>query len=393
MYRISMPELPIHTPRVLFDISRLVRSRTKSFGTGVDRIDLAIGLDLLRRFDTRCHFICAAGRGFSLLPWSLGKNLLLGLDGAWNGSQLKPLTREADDPFRWLLQRSVGRLFFQPRNEVISTETTYVVASHSGIGKIRGGMNRLDPRQKMRRVVYIHDLIPLDYPEYQRPETFRQFTDYLTELADAPVFIIANSEDTEKRVKSYAKLHNWSLMGTEIAIPRLRLHSASSAPLSESLSLFLHDPSPYFVILGTIEPRKNHMLLLQIWRELSQLQAAPRLCIVGKRGWENENVFDMLERCLPLKGCVFEFSGLTDFEVQTLLQDAKALLFPSFAEGLGIPVLEAAALNVPCILSDIPVFREIAPPGTVFLSPLDGIGWKREILALADDIGERRYVS
>jgi glycosyltransferase involved in cell wall biosynthesis len=159
------------------------------------------------------------------------------------------------------------------------------------------------------------------------------------------------------------------------------------------LSLFLRDPSPYFVILGTIEPRKNHMLLLQIWRELSQLQAAPRLCIVGKRGWENENVFDMLERCLPLKGCVFEFSGLTDFEVQTLLQDAKALLFPSFAEGLGIPVLEAAALNVPCILSDIPVFREIAPPGTVFLSPLDGIGWKREILALADDIGERRYVS
>ena len=91
----------------------------------------------------------------------------------------------------------------------------------------------------------------------------------------------------------------------------------------------------------------------------------------------------MLERCEVIGGSVFVFSGLSDFDVQTMLQQAKALLFPSFAEGLGIPILEAAALGVPCIASDIPVFREVAPPETTFLNPLDGIGWLAEITARA----------
>ena len=68
-----------------------------------------------------------------------------------------------------------------------------------------------------------------------------------------------------------------------------------------------------------------------------------------------------------------------------LLSQSKALLFPSFAEGLGIPILEAAALGVSCIVSDIPVFREIAPADTVFLDPLDGSGWMREIVSRSAD--------
>jgi glycosyltransferase involved in cell wall biosynthesis len=63
------------------------------------------------------------------------------------------------------------------------------------------------------------------------------------------------------------------------------------------------------------------------------------------------------------------------------MKGSRALLFPSFVEGLGIPILEAAALDLPCIVSDIPVFREVAPAETVFLDPLDGPGWKRAIIA------------
>ena len=110
----------------------------------------------------------------------------------------------------------------------------------------------------------------------------------------------------------------------------------------------------------------------------------PRLCIIGKRGWENENVLDMLDRCETIRNSVEEFGDLTDAEVQVLMKSSAALLFPSFIEGLGIPLLEAAALKLPCIVSDIPVFREIAPEGTVFLDPLDGLGWKRAIMSRVD---------
>jgi hypothetical protein len=71
---------------------------------------------------------------------------------------------------------------------------------------------------------------------------------------------------------------------------------------------------PYFVALGTIEPRKNHLLLLNLWRQFAPASgpAAPRLVVVGRRGWENENVLDMLERCSAIDGLVRETGPLPD---------------------------------------------------------------------------------
>jgi glycosyltransferase involved in cell wall biosynthesis len=135
---------------------------------------------------------------------------------------------------------------------------------------------------------------------------------------------------------------------------------------------------PYFVIVSTIEPRKNHWMLLQLWRHLavSMGNNVPRLVIIGKRGWECENVVDMLERCQPLKGVVLEISSCSDSELITYLHHAQALLFPSFAEGFGLPLCEALSLSVPVIASDLPVFHEIADNVPDYADPLDGKRWE-----------------
>jgi glycosyltransferase involved in cell wall biosynthesis len=382
MYRLSMRPLSIETPRVLFDISRLVRSYGKSFGTGVDRIDLAIGLDLSERFGAKCHYVYAGSHGICILPQDLGEGVLDHLRRAWNDDavlkeKVKPLNRLR------LKNEPYVRHFLPPSGKIISDQTTYVVASHSGVGKIKGGMQRLDPDRKMQRLIYVHDFIPIDYPEYQRPETKRQFLDFLNELTDAPVIAVSNSWDTYRRVLTFASENGWILKATDVVVPTLDFQRAHEGALAPRVQAFLQNTEPFFIVLGTIEARKNHLLLLQIWRELARRGNPPRLCIVGKHGWENENVIDMLERCEVIRDSVFVFSDLSDFDVQTMLQQARALLFPSFAEGLGIPILEAAALGVPCIASDIPVFREVAPPDTTFLNPLDGIGWLAEIAARA----------
>lgn len=386
MYRLSMRSLSIETPRVLFDISRLVRSYEQSFATGVDRIDLAIGLDLLKRFGSECHFVYAGRHGVCILPQDLGKAVLSRLQHLWNDDPSSVAKASALTKLRLKHEPRVRSRFFPPSDRIVSAQTTYVVASHSGVGKIAGGMSGLDPHRKMQRLIYIHDLIPIEYPEYQRPETKQQFSSFLKELTDAPVIAVSNSNDTDRRVKKFAAENAWQLAATDVIVPTLDFRLMPATPLTPSVSAFLENSSPYFVILGTIEPRKNHLLLLQIWRELSQLKNQPRLCIIGKRGWENENVVDMLERCPAITDTVFEFADLSDFEVQTVLQHATALLFPSFAEGLGLPMLEAAALGVPCVASDIPVFREIAPASTTFLSPLDGAGWLAEIVSRAGDV-------
>lgn len=382
MFKLSIPPLPVETSQVLFDISRLARSTNRSFATGVDRIDLAIGLNLVAKFADRCHFLYARRKTVLILQPRVGRALLHYLDGIWNDGK-------TPRPSRRLALRLSGSALLKAilpsrRNAIIGPDTTYVVSSHSGLGKIPGGLRRLDPNRLMRRTVYLHDIIPLEMPEYQRPQNRDSFADYLGELTDAPLTIATNSRDTEQRVRRLADRSGWSVRDYLVLMPTLEALPSPPLPARPEVLAYLADPRPFFMIIGTIEPRKNHLLLLNLWRQFAfdgrAGNAMPRLCIVGKRGWENENILDMLDRCEVIRDSVQEFGDLGDLEVQLLMQRARALLFPSFIEGLGIPLLEAAALDVPCIVSDIPVFREIAPAGTAFLDPLDGPGWRRAIL-------------
>jgi hypothetical protein len=119
-------------------------------------------------------------------------------------------------------------------------------------------------------------------------------------------------------------------------------------------------------------------MLLQLWRRLVDAHGdrAPRLVVIGQRGWECENVVDLLERCQQLQGIVIEHSRCTDAELVTWLHHAQALLFASFAEGYGLPVAEALSLGVPVIASELPVFREIAGDVPEYADPLDGQRWE-----------------
>jgi glycosyltransferase involved in cell wall biosynthesis len=148
---------------------------------------------------------------------------------------------------------------------------------------------------------------------------------------------------------------------------------------------------PYFVVLGTIEPRKNHLLLLNLWTRLASVVAEPpRLLVIGARGWENEQVVDLLERSRRLRGLVEEHNGLSDAEVGALLCDARALLLPSFAEGFGLPLAEALASGIPVICSDIPVFREVGRDAPEYHDPLDLQGWSQAVVEYSRPDSMRR---
>ena len=117
--------------------------------------------------------------------------------------------------------------------------------------------------------------------------------------------------------------------------------------------------------------------MLQLWRRLVERlgDAAPRLVIIGQRAWECENVVDLLEPCEQLRGFVFEQNHCSDEELVSYLHHAQALLYPSFVEGFGLPILEALSLGVPVIASDLPVFREIAGAVPEYADSLDGQRW------------------
>jgi glycosyltransferase involved in cell wall biosynthesis len=240
--------------------------------------------------------------------------------------------------------------------------------------------NWLKQRPDVKAVFFIHDLLPIERPEFFRPAEYARHKKRLANLARFGAAAMTSSETVRASLARYM---------AQIGRPDLPI-LAMPLPISPvfhqkmNIDERLRD-TRYFICCGTIEPRKNHLLLLHVWRKLIELYgpAAPKLVLIGNRGWENENVIDLLERSTALRGHVIEVSGLSTPALKRLLDGARALLMPSFAEGYGLPLAEAMAAGVPVIASDIPVFREIGEEQIIQLSPLAGERWLETIADLA----------
>ena len=121
---------------------------------------------------------------------------------------------------------------------------------------------------------------------------------------------------------------------------------------------------------------------------------APQLHICGGRGWNNDAVFARLD-ALPADGPVVERTGLSDGDMAALLQGSNGLLFPSLAEGFGLPLIEAATLGVPIICNPLDVIHEILGDIPVYAAVSDSYLWTNGIKELAhadpEAVGAPRY--
>jgi glycosyltransferase involved in cell wall biosynthesis len=260
----------------------------------------------------------------------------------------------------------------------------YVNVAHSGLERARTFRGLIE-RNRLKPAIFVHDLIPITHAEYARPGHDKLHQERIRTALSSAARLIVNSRTTGAELDRWARSIGVSAPPTTVA--PLGIEDSFYRPCAP-----LAARRPYFVCVGTIEARKNHLLLLNIWRAMAEQmgEPTPLLALVGRRGWESEQVHDMIERCRPLANHVFELSNLGDDYLSRLIKGARALLFPSFVEGYGLPLLEAAALGAPAIASDIAAFREIAGGAAEMIDPLDGIGWRAAIEAYADPNSPRR---
>jgi len=223
----------------------------------------------------------------------------------------------------------------------------------------------------------IHDLIPIDFPQFATPETSTKFHAHVRALTKHADFFVYNSTDTERRTQRWFGKWGKSVNG------RVVLLGTDPLPLTERPT---PSTTPYFVCLSTIEPRKNHKLLLDVWEEFHKTlpeAEIPHLHIVGRRGWLNEEVFNTLDTAHFIGKTVFEHNRMTDEQLGTLMKGAKALLFPSFTEGFGYPLVEALQMRVPVICSNLPCFHEIAGDAPIYVDTENQRAWGDEIRKIA----------
>lgn len=368
-------------PVRLLDLTRLVSRVGHGPMTGIDRVEAAYLAQLLSLPDPLFALVRSA-LGFVLLERAGVEALEVRLNGreGWGKADLlsrlthrqAPLRRRAESDLRRLAvarsgRKGLGAMLAQhlPEGAVwLNVGHTNLMSEVFDAVHGAGG----------RAHVLIHDMIPLDYPEYQRPGTIEVFERRMRAVSAHADLVIYNSAVSQRNAIRY--FSEWGRvpeglvahLGVEVATP-----DPSVLPAGLDLS------APYFVTIGTIEPRKNHALLLDVWQELAGTGTLPTLYIIGRRGWNNETVFRRLDARPP---GVIELGGLSDGAMAALLQGARALLFPSLAEGFGLPPCEASVLSVPIVASDLPVLREVLGNIPIYASPVDMYSWLKTIQAL-----------
>lgn len=350
---------------VILDISRLISRVRHHTPSGVDRVEMAYARGLQRLYGERLAFAAVHPTGrYGRIERATALAYLDELERRWTSEDGGGGQRSIASVLPWmvrLLPKAVPKSADRP---------VYVqVSPHHLIDRAK--VARKLAAENARFVCMVHDLIPIEYPEYARPggaELHARRMDNVAAHADA---VIVNSAATGRSFQPWIARSGRSI-ATHVA-----LLGTERMPAGEDTKQ--DDDRPWFVCLGTIEPRKNHLLLLHLWRDLAQTlppAQVPRLVVIGRRGWENEQVLDMLERCPALAPYVEEVSGCSDRRLATLVRGARALLMPSFAEGFGMPVAEALSVGVPVICSDIPAHREVGLDAPDYADPLDGARWK-----------------
>jgi glycosyltransferase involved in cell wall biosynthesis len=420
-------------PLVLFDVSRLVARIARSAPTGIDRVELAYARWLLSEPAIGLHFVAVAGAEIRRLPDSLARALVdwvgrrwegradrreteagLGRVAAFLGVAAPPSrppdralagpgafdaapawTRFAIDPVGRLLQNPV-RLFALQRIEPViaaaataGRRVTFVHVSHHNLHRPEP-FRRLKAAGQVRAVVFVHDLIPLDHPEFARPGDDAKHARRIATVAEIADVVVVNSDDTARRLLPHLETGGRHPAAGEppVVVAHLGIPEPASAPQA---GLPAGAP-PYFVVVSTIEARKNHLLLLNLWRGLAARHGAatPKLVIVGRRGWEIESVIDLLERLPAARDHVLEAGALSDEALAAVMAGARAVLMPSLVEGFGMPVAEALSVGVPVIASRIPAHEEIAQGVAELLDPLDGPAWLAAIEDYAAEPSPRR---
>jgi glycosyltransferase involved in cell wall biosynthesis len=370
---------------IALDLSRLLSRARFATPTGIDRVELAYARYLLGGDRPHCFAARNATGGIGLLPRTLAAEFAAALAGMWrDGGSPRETARLAR---RLRLAALVGEAGL--RRELRGDGSpAYLLVSHHKLDRPRP-VERLKAACGARFICLIHDLIPLEHPDLVRPGQERRHARRIAAVAAIADAVIANSAATRD------SLRRWlgpaaSSIPLEVAPLGIDLPD-TIAPETIRPDAIAPDAGthPYFVCIGTIEARKNHLLLLELWQLLAADlgDRTPRLMLVGRRAFGGDAIGAGIAAS---GGTVTDHAEMPDARMTALLRGARALLLPSFAEGFGLPVVEALAHGVPVLCSDLPALRESGGGVPDYLDPADADAWRRAIVDYLAESPRRR---
>lgn len=249
--------------------------------------------------------------------------------------------------------------------------------------------------QGARIFILVHDILPITHAKFYNTPWREHFADNLLAATRKADGMFAVSRCTAEGVKAFALdngvrleqvdvLHN----GYDHLVPDQELRALidegryrPSFARKKVYDFFLTN-EPYLMV-GTIEPKKGHVPTIESFEALWRAGLDRKLALVGRRGWMEEKVVEAIEGSQFFGEKLFWFDNMDDTDLYCAYRHSRALVFSSYAEGFGIPIIEALMAKLPVICYDTAIAREVAGSHGLFYS--DFAGLKEHLVVLEDD--------
>jgi glycosyltransferase involved in cell wall biosynthesis len=231
----------------------------------------------------------------------------------------------------------------------------------------------------------LYDVLPLTMPQYFQKDTVDAYSGYIKDMISQYDGIIGISKAATDDLISYYKTniemtvsHTVNLGVSHLGMDSLKKKALTNVPYE--VERFFNNENDVFLMVGTLEPRKGHDLVFQVFEQLwEQKDVKLSLCIVGHTGWDMDKFRNrIIEHPESGKRLLF-LEAAPDYFLQFAYTNASALIQASAGEGFGLPLIEAGCYGLPIICSDIPVFHEVAKEHALYFDRNDMESLKKHI--------------
>jgi glycosyltransferase involved in cell wall biosynthesis len=212
----------------------------------------------------------------------------------------------------------------------------------------------------------LHDVLFETHPQFFGRSFARVARVSARRAVRQAAIMLTVSEYSRRQIAAHYGIDPERVILTPNAVDRTRFHPGQDG--EELLRRWDLRSGEYVCMLGRLEPRKNHVSLVRAYARLGA--SAPPLLIIGQRDFAYAAVFETIQR-LQISERIRIIEDADDEALPTLLRHARLMVYPSHAEGFGMPVLEALASGVPVITSNTTSLPEVAGPAAWLTSPAD----------------------
>jgi glycosyltransferase involved in cell wall biosynthesis len=236
------------------------------------------------------------------------------------------------------------------------------------------------PMRRGVEIPVIHDLTYLRFPRYVSRRNLYYLRAVMPRVMKRAGMIVTVSETVRAEISEH-----FTVDPDRIAIVPNGYDSAHFERGGRRWGIAAQVPDRYLLFVGTLEPRKNLVGVLDALESLRSRRAdVPVLVIAGGLGWRNDTIARRLD-ALAGDDAVRILGYVDDTDLATLYSRATALVFPSFYEGFGLPLLEAMAAGCPVIVSDRGALPEVGGDCALYVDPDDPASIGAAIEQVVDD--------